>query len=555
MKKCLAVISALALLLCAFPLTAFAAEKKPEVDTSLPPVIFIDGINSSDLVRDMGAKEEEKVFPFEVSDVLPIVQENAAALWDMLDGDYTAENEAAVLNAVLAFLEGIVMNDDGTSKYDISADWVYPGQARPRYTGDDAEQPEETFMDKLSQLRSWFSSLFREPAEQLTEEELRQKMLESRSTYKFTYDWRLDMFVLADRLHDYIEYMKELTGHGTVSLVGFSQGAAVLNTYLTVYGFDGLESVIWCCGAQNGVELVGQIFTGRIRVDAAALTSYIRENDGTDLLSEIITCIAESLRAIGVTGNLLEYTNKIIGAVIADGGLRTILRQTFAKMPSIWSLISDKYYEEAKQFVFNEPGDAETYAELIETIDRYHYGVQAHSTELMAQAKSVTGKIGVIAKYGLRVTPLMLNDGIQADGLIDVAAASCGATAAEYGKTLGDGYVQKVQDGHNHVSPDRVIDASTALYPEYTWFIKNMPHSTLTDYPWELFSAIAHADGQFTVHDDPDFPQFVVYEPIEGECTPLTEHSTSNAFTRAVLRMRVFLRTLLERVKRFFGKG
>ena len=554
MKKCIAVLSALALLLCAFPLTALAEEKKPEVDTSLPPVIFIDGINSSDLVRDMGKKEEEKVFPFEAGDVVPVIQENAAAVWDMLDGDYTAENEATVLNAVLDFLDGLAMNDDGTSKYDISADWVYPGQVRPHYTGDDAEQPEETLMDKLSQLRSWFSSLFQEPAEQLTEEELFRKMLERRSTYKFTYDWRLDMFVIAEQLHDYIEYMKELTGHETVALVGFSQGAAVLNTYLTVYGFDGLESVIWCCGAQNGVELVGQIFTGRVRVDAAALTSYIRENDGTDLLSEIITCFAEALKAIGVTGNLLEYTNRIIAAVIADGGLRTVLRQTFAKMPSIWSLISDKYYEEAKAYVFNEPGDAETYAELIETIDRYHYGVQAHSAELMAQARSATGRIGVIAKYGLRVTPLMQNDSIQADGLIDVAATSCGATAAEYGKTLGDGYVQKVQDGHNHISADRVIDASTCLYPEYTWFIKNMPHSTLTDYPWELFSAIAHADGQFTVHDDPDFPQFVVYEPIEGECTPLKENSSSNAFTRAVLRIRVFLRNLLERVKHFFGK-
>ena len=48
-------------------------------------------------------------------------------------------------------------------------------------------------------------------------------------------------------------------------------------------------------------------------------------------------------------------------------------------MPAIWSLIGDAYYEEAKAYVFNQPGDAETYAELIAAIDRYHYGVQAHS--------------------------------------------------------------------------------------------------------------------------------------------------------------------------------
>ena len=550
MKKWISVLLAVVMLLSVCPVAALAAEvKKGEADPSKPPVILIDGINATALVRDMGEKDEKEAFPFSGDDIVSVVRDNAAAIWDLLDGEYSEENRRALLDAVAGLTDVIAMNDDGTPKYELKPDWVYPGQERPRYEEDDGGGK-----ITLDDLRAWFSSIFRRDAEDLTEEEIREKMLKSRSTYHFCYDWRLDMFEIADQLRDYIEYLKEFTGYDTVSLVGFSEGAAVLNTYLTVYGFDDLDAVIWCSGAQNGVELVGQIFTGRIRVDAAALTDYVRDNGDTDTMAEMLNCLMNALKGIGITGNVLGYTNGIIDSLLADGSIREILRVSVAKMPAIWSLISDQYYEEAKAYVFNEPGDAETYAELIETIDRYHYGVQAHSDELMAQAKAATGRIGVIAKYGLRVTPMIKNDRIQADGLIDVAACSCGATAAPYGETLGDGYVQAVADGHDHLSPDGVIDASTALYPEYTWFFKYLPHSTLPEDVFRLFYAIAFADGQLTVHDDPDFPQFMQYEPIEGECSPMTDGSSPNFFMRALKRVKMFFVSLIKRIKGWFVK-
>ncbi len=554
-KKWISVLLAALLALSVFSVTAAAAEKeekKPQVDTSLPPVILIDGINATALIRDFGKKDEEQVFPPDLGGVAGVVQENAAAIWDMLDGDFTAESEAVVLDAIFGYTDSFAMNDDGTSKYDIHPDWVYPGQPRPVYVDPDASPDTgESLRSRLDALRGWFRSLFHKDPEPLTEEELLQKMLESRSTYKFVYDWRLDMFEIAAQLRDYIEYMKELTGWDTFSLVGFSEGAAVLNTYLTVYGFEGLESVIWCCGAHNGVELAGQALTGRLHVDAAGLTEYVRDSGDSSLASELLSCFMEGLRRIGVTGNLLNYTNAILEGLSRSGGIRRILRNTVATMPAVWSLVSDKYYEEAKAYIFSEPGDAETYAALIETIDRYHYGVQAHSAELMAQAKAATGKIGVIAKYGLRVTPMIANDRVQSDGVIDVAATSCGATAAQYGATLGEGYVQKVRDGHNHLSPDGVIDASTALYPDYTWFYKDLQHSHLPDQVYDLFNEIAHADHQFTVFEDEAYPQFQVYERIDGSISPMTEQP-AGVLQRAFLRVKMFFRRLLERIQNFF---
>ncbi len=554
-KKTLSVLLAMLLMLSACPALAFAAsDDKSKADPTKPPVLLIDGINATELVRDMGEKEEETVFPFDNGSILTAVKDNASALWDMLDGDYSAENENAVIDTVLEMMDGFSMNDDGTSKYDIDADWVLPGTERPRYTDEDGEDGGGKITDAIDKIKQWFSDLFHRNAEELTEEELRQQFFENRSIYKFQYDWRLDPFEIADRLKAYIDYMKELTGFDTVALVGFSEGAAMLNTYLTVYGYGGLDAVIWCCGAHNGVELVGQLFTGRINVDAAALTEYVRDSGDSSASAEMLSSFLQALKSIGVTGNVLNYTNNIIRAMLADGGIRRILRESVAKMPAIWSLIGDAYYEEAKAYVFNQPGDAQTYAELIAAIDRYHYGVQAHSNELIAGAAAATGKIGVISKYGLRVTPLIENADILTDGLLDVKATSNGAVAAPYGKTLNSGYVQAVNDGHNHLSPDGMIDASTALYPEQTWFIKNLQHSSIPDDLYQLFYFIAFADHQVTVFENASFPQFSVYDPIEGNIRPMKDASSPNAFMRAMQRIKKFFKSLIERIKSFFGK-
>ena len=248
----------------------------------------------------------------------------------------------------------------------------------------------------------------------------------------------------------------------------------------------------------------------------------------------------------------LEYTNNIIDKLLSDGAIRRLLRETVAKMPGIWSLIGDDYYEDAKAYVFNEPEDAETYAELIEKIDAYHYNVQKHSAEIMETARQATGKIGVIAKYGQRLIPIINRSTIQSDGTIDVKGTSCGATAADIGRTLGENYVQAVDDGHNHLSPDGVIDASTALYPDQTWFIKNLEHPRGSDYVDDLILYICYADHQVTVFENAEFPQFVTYSLVENTVSPQTENEKESALRLLFLRFKKFFRQFLQKLKQFF---
>ena len=78
------------------------------------------------------------------------------------------------------------------------------------------------------------------------------------------------------------------------------------------------------------------------------------------------------------------------------------------------------------------------------------------------------------------------------------------ATIAPYGKTLD------VKDSP-YVSPDRVCDTSTALYPDNTWLIKGAPHvsgSYGTDYADFIVWLITCDNPR--VGSDPEYPAFMV---------------------------------------------
>ena len=89
-------------------------------------------------------------------------------------------------------------------------------------------------------------------------------------------------------------------------------------------------------------------------------------------------------------------------------------------------------------------------------------------------------RVMIVAGYDIQRTPLVESMDNDSDGTVDTMYASAGATVALRGETLGDGYKQKVDCGHNHLSPDGRIDASTCILPENTWFIKGMLHSNCT---------------------------------------------------------------------------
>lgn len=90
-----------------------------------------------------------------------------------------------------------------------------------------------------------------------------------------------------------------------------------------------------------------------------------------------------------------------------------------------------------------------------------------------------------------------------------------GATFANVGETLGDGYkavgTYCSDPAHNHISPDNTVDATTGLLPCTTWYISHQAHEMLPDNDVALKMAfeIMTDDNMVDVYSNPEvYPQF-----------------------------------------------
>ncbi|MCR5042154.1 MAG: alpha/beta hydrolase [Clostridia bacterium] len=475
-KKILSVALCVSLL-AAFAPCVFASDS---CDCGTEPFIFVEGINTIDLVLDRGTENEQLAFPPSTESIVNAVLKVVPTL--LVSDFYSADELADKLTAAVAPLfETIALDPDGNSLYNVTTEFKYPTTDHHKQGG----------------------------------------------RYTFCYDWRLDMHTLASQLHDYIEYVKELTGHDSVHLLGFSMGTCVMDQYLVDYGYDGLESVIYYAGAYNGVSCCGEPMSNKIATDPKALVSYIDallgEDDSMATLKTALNVLYK-MGVFGVATNLVTDLYNKIGTKLARD---TILR-TFATMPGMLALMSLDDYNDYKEFVYTDEETAELWSRVIELSDDYHYNVQAKVPQIFDDIQTKVGRLAVIAKYGFYATPAMTDYDVMSDTTIDTAYESAGATCSKVFETLGDDYVQAVDDGHNHISPDNQIDASTCLLPDKTWFIKNLTHSRTGDTTYKLIRFIQENDTPVDIFTSADYPQFLYYDTVAEEISPLTVENASN---------------------------
>lgn len=169
----------------------------------------------------------------------------------------------------------------------------------------------------------------------------------------------------------------------------------------------------------------------------------------------------------------------------------------------------------AIRYVFgaeNDPKRTE-YAGLIEKLDNYNTNVRQKIPELLMQVKNSGANVAFIAKYGAQMIPTSESAKLVADQFVSVNRASFGATTSTVYDTLSDEYIaaREAEGKGKYISPDKQIDASTCLFPDYTWFIKGNKHSNWSWWENDLIYTVVTADRQLSV-DDFDCSQFVVYD-------------------------------------------
>ncbi len=500
MRKLLSVLLALTLLfsLCA---PSFAAEQSLECDCGFNPVIYVAALGSATVYENPGTEDERALFRPEtaplIAEALSVILPAVPAL---VAGDYDKFGDA-LIGFVNSAFGALALDGDGNSKENVYA-------------------PEEFPEDGTHSIEH---------------------------SYYFGYDFRLDPYEHADRLNQWIQQIKLLTGHDKVQLKASSMGGVVTMAYLERYGTEDIETIIFQNCPIQGTAVAGELFCRKFEINKDALVNYALDAIPSleqDFLQGFLYGLATALDDVGVWSLLLSLADPIVENLL-DRVYDEALIPIFGSLPGIWSFVPDEYYEEAKTVMVNE----ETQAGLIKKLDAYHYNVQVKAPEILSKANEDV-KIYIVAGYDIQRTPLVSAYMNTSDGTVDTKYASVGAVTADIRSTLPEGYTQKLDDGHNHISPDFAIDASTCALPEQTWFIKDMLHCTTHDGHDALYRLMLTSEEQFYVDTYEQYPQFM-QNNIPDMCFDKVESLTATElfkkqpnFTNLVMMLRSFIDTI-----------
>ena len=347
------------------------------------------------------------------------------------------------------------------------------------------------------------------------------------SDYIFNYDSRLDPWEVAESMDAYIDSVLEATGKDKVQLVGRCLGGNYVAAYLTRYGAEKVDACVLYVPSTMGTVVCSGSFSGAFEFDADIINDYVNSNmaDDSDLsgLINSVVSITHSLSVLNLGTDMVETIYK----QIANQLVPDLLLESYATMPAYWSMVDDEHFERAKNFVF---GDKKTqYAGLIEKIDNYHYNVMNEFDTTLRQLQSEGLKIAIVAKYNVALPPIFENSAVQADGTIELDKLSFGATSADMGKTLSRSYLNSIKGtgAEKYVSKDYIIDASTCVLPDNTWFIKNSVHEDFNTAINKLIYQILGSADQFTVWDNTDYPQFMEYDKSSNTLSPVSKAQSS----------------------------
>lgn len=491
MKKLVAVLISICLLISTVAVFGNGADTGKHTGSPIP-VIYVEGTGMP-IVQYNEDGSKTTIFPVELSSELitPLIEENidvfAQAFFTQEWGEF-----CDVLYEIMIDICGdFALDENGNPKNGSHIEWTW----------DPA---------KLSDKRNQYGNY-------------------DIQTYSFHYDWRLDPYINAEKLHQYIEDVMAATDATEVALLGRCLGANITAAYMDKYDAQHVSDYIVYCGAQNGADIVSKLFSGKIFLEADGIERFLYD---TNLLGEG-TLYNELLNSFVTVFNQtygLDIACWAVNNVYKDIYLDVMPRimiETYASLPGYWSMVSVEDYERAKEVVFHD-ADMEKYADFIKIIDNYHYNVTAEIEKDFKHYADMGVDIFNVTKYGYQAVPIAdkaYNSDIS-DNTISVGNASNGATTATVKKPFSNKYITKAAENGTlkYISPDRLIDASTALFPDRTWFVKDMRHDVFPNSIDLLFGEMIRNDG-YTVNSDPDYPQYMVFNNADKTFSPMTDEN------------------------------
>lgn len=361
---------------------------------------------------------------------------------------------------------------------------------------------------------------------------------------RFWYDWRESPIKTAHELKAHIDKVIELTGKEKVQLIGRCYGANVIAAYLELYKDHAkafVSDISYYSSSALGIDFMSALFSGQIKLENEAMANFLdfyinnREAIGDESCAGLVSALVELLsqaEALGVTGDaFMSFVDNF-----KDDLFPLILRNTFAGWLSYWSMVTPELYEQARDFVFNTDEVRAEYAGFIEKADDYYYNVSVNVVDTMLEMKEAGINFYIFVKYNFPEFPLYEGATTQSDADTSVYRQSFGATCADYNEVFTQEYLDSVSpEKMKYISADKKIDASTCLFPDTTWFVKDLHHNYFA--PVEKPSVeIMRYD--MTVESE-KYPQYMVnvdnagLAPLEG--TDEDYDKTEKSFLTAIV--------------------
>ena len=322
--------------------------------------------------------------------------------------------------------------------------------------------------------------------------------------YYFAYNSFGNNRDIVDELYDFIQMVKEETGHDKVNIVPISMGGSVANGLLEYYPevVNDLNKVVYIVPALNGSTIVGDLYTKNFTFFN---TDFLYNGFLETLMDE------EDARMIEVIARILP--DRVLSGVLRNVA-DCLVEDVAANVTMLWGLCPKEYYPEASAALLKDK------PEIKKQTDAF-YQAQLNSNANIQKLVDAGVEVFNIVDYDVPLYQIgnSWNED-NADGVIQLSSTAMGVHSAIVGETLGDGYVQAntspncSDPTHNHISPDNVVDASTGLLPDTTFYFDAQNHekTARNDIIIALATRLLATDDIKNVYSLPnEYPQFSAY--------------------------------------------
>lgn len=360
------------------------------------------------------------------------------------------------------------------------------------------------------------------------------------SELTFRFDWRGDMVDIADDLAEYIDYVLAESGCEKVALSAHSFGSNLILAYLAKYGNEKISAIVFDSPACDGVAVVGNLMTGKVTLDAEFLGYFLESTLGENEYAKLISGVYGVLELADIPGTVVDFLDEAI-EVLAPAVYKETLAPLFGYWPAIWAMVPDSQIDEAMAYIFDDILKEQDLSVLRGRVEEYNALVRANKEATLRAFDSV-GKFAILSRYGSPAFPLTDASDLMGDTVIETKASSLGATTAPVGTYFTEEETEGVDA--KYISPDRTVNASTCLFPEQTWFIKDSGHFE-THFTDDYYNLFLFAEKELTC-DDTEFGRFCTFETENYTLVKDTSEPEQKENDSPLARLFRFLSALFE---------